>query len=865
MRGFPFVLKIVLLCAAAVYCTPAVGQSSVDQALKNLQRQKWQRSHDLLTKSLAKDSLNVTAKYVLAQYFFSEDNPAFHLDSAYRYANGSLSDFQNTSLKQRERLKKFPLDSLLLIDLRRRIDTAAFLVTKMHQTEKAWTDFIEHFSYFNSMHVALGLRDSVAFANAVQENTYQSFQNFFQRYPQAKEASAARDLYEKLLLEDRTADQTLASFEAFLSDYPESPYRAKVEQTIFEYKTASGEPETFIDFIQSNPASPFVRMAKNILFHLIPLAARDKQWPVEFSSDSLANVLQLEQGYWVRILKKKTFAFMDQDGNEISLAAADSLDQVQQCGNIDGDFVVLPDKIITKSGACIWKGKINDVEDLGSGFLLIGGESCASVIHKTGFKIGDDCIDDARMLNNKFIATKENNHWSIWTLTGRLLIGNKEEIFCARDVIGLKEGGKTKLLTAAKLAALPFQSDPGDTVAYEEVKSWNNDLIFVRNGTCSGLFSQSLQNFVTQKDQIITPAFFGVIAATGEGTCFYNTNGQTSMMFQEVIVRDPWIAVKDSLWRFLDPKTMGHFGNAYDTVIMYGPFAAGFRQDSTYILFDQNNFQKNLRPSEIEFVPGKDGSAFLMVTHGDRKIIYDRKGQKLFVTSFDKIQHAGNDLFIVVNKNEKRGMIGKNAKLLLPAEYDAIVPMSNGIFSLLKGGKFGLYDVVKKKKIPPAYHKNLTLYNHETLVAYKNGSYGFLKWDSKPLSKFEFAEIQFWNDTTALVKKNAHWMLYEITTNKVVLDEIKDLTWIRNSSTEKLAIVHQQASYGVVHNQNGTIIPISYNDIVNVGSDELPLYFTEKQVEEANIFVVLYYNSKGELLRTAVYDQDDYDKVYCNN
>ncbi|HZI24719.1 MAG TPA: hypothetical protein VFD46_06560, partial [Chryseolinea sp.] len=98
MRRFLFVLKIILPCAATVYCASASGQS-VDLALKNIHRQKWQRAHELLTKSLAKDSLNVTAKYVLAQYFFSERNPDHQLDSAYRHVNGAMSDFQGATLK----------------------------------------------------------------------------------------------------------------------------------------------------------------------------------------------------------------------------------------------------------------------------------------------------------------------------------------------------------------------------------------------------------------------------------------------------------------------------------------------------------------------------------------------------------------------------------------------------------------------------------------------------------------------------------------------------------------------------------------------------------------------------------------------
>jgi hypothetical protein len=340
--------------------------------------------------------------------------------------------------------------------------------------------------------------------------------------------------------------------------------------------------------------------------------------------------------------------------------------------------------------------------------------------------------------------------------------------------------------------------------------------------------------------------------------------GDTSKTFQQVMVREPWVAVKDSLWRFLDPKTMNYFSVGYDSIVMHGPFAAGFKQDSSFIFFNQTNCQKSLRPLGLEFVQGKDGYAFLVVDRGERKTIYDRNGQKLFTTTFDKIQFAGHDLFIV-HKKEKKGLLAKNGKLLLPVEYDAIVAMNNGIFSLLKSMKFGLFDAIKKKQIPPSSGKNLTPYNSQTITAYKNGLYGFLKWDNKPLSKFEFTEIQFWNDTTALVKKNSQWMLYEIKNNKVLLDEIRDVTYIRNSPMEKLAIIHQHANYGVIHNKKGTIIPITYSDVVNVGSEEKPLYFTEKQVEEASIFVVLYYNDEGELLRTAVYDQEDYDKLYCHS
>jgi hypothetical protein len=203
-------------------------------------------------------------------------------------------------------------------------------------------------------------------------------------------------------------------------------------------------------------------------------------------------------------------------------------------------------------------------------------------------------------------------------------------------------------------------------------------------------------------------------------------------------------------------------------------------------------------------------------------------------------------------------------KLLLPVAYDAIGTVNNGIVSLLKSMKFGLFDCIRKKLIPTYYAKNITPYNGSIVAAYKDGLYGFVGWDNKPLSKFEFNAIQFWNDTTALVKKDSQWMLYEIKTKKILLDQIKDLKMIRNTPTEKLAIIYQGSHHGVIHNQHGTIIPISYTDVINVGSADKPLYFTEKYVAEAAIFVVIYYNDQGKMVRKEIYDQEDYDKIFCS-
>ncbi|HZX74971.1 MAG TPA: hypothetical protein VFE57_11150, partial [Cyclobacteriaceae bacterium] len=70
---------------------------------------------------------------------------------------------------------------------------------------------------------------------------------------------------------------------------------------------------------------------------------------------------------------------------------------------------------------------------------------------------------------------------------------------------------------------------------------------------------------------------------------------------------------------------------------------------------------------------------------------------------------------------------------------------------------------------------------------------------------------------------------------------------------------------GVVSNVHGVVLPSNFSSIANVGSAEAPLYFAEKHVEEAEIYVVIYYDQHGKLIRRQVYEEDEYDKIVCED
>lgn len=863
MRSFQLVLKIIILCSATTFSISLKAQTLAGLALKNLERQKWQRAGELLSKALSKDSLNVTAKYVLAQYFFSDGNPAYHLDSAYRYSLEAMEHYSSLATKQRERLTKFPLDSTLLVEQRDKIETAAFHTATREHTEAAFNHFIDYFTSATALPRAIHLRDSIAFNTAATLNTYTGFQDFLTKYPTSALAGAARQNYETILFEVRTADKSLAAYENFLNEHPTTPFRSTIEQNIFEYRTASGIPDDFIRFIREYPTNTYVKKAGNILFHLVSASKRDSLLPSQFVDDSVRRVLELDHRYLTPFFHNKKYGLMNAAGIEIIPASLDSLDEAYHCGNIDEDLIVVNNAVIAKDGSVIWTGLVASVDDIGAGFLMLENGTCKTVIHKSGFALGPPCVDDARVLSGRIIALLDGGEWSLWTLGGRQLLSAIDDVRSFGSVVNLKRNNEIELMTLADLCELPVPSNVEGAGRFDTAEPWSHNLIMVNRKQVSALLDQSLNLLVPFGHHTLSASFFGGVVRDTTGAQAFNLEGKTSKRYQEIVVTKRWLAAKDSSWNLLDPITLQPVSGPYDSVTFSGSAAVAPRGDSTHILFNLNTTLGLKKVSEVEYIQATDSTFFLVISLGTEKKVYDHRGKKLFASSYDKLQYAGSDFFIG-HRKEKKALLTSAGKVILPAEYDAIGTVNNGKISLLKSMRFGMYDCLKNQLIKPAFDKNMAPYNASVVSANKDGLYGLVDWKSKPLTKFEFNEIEYWNDTTMLVKKNSKWMLYEIKTGNILLDDIRAINYIRNRMDDKLAIVYAGANHGVIHNRKGIVIPISFTDLVNVGSEAVPMYFTEKHVEEASIFVVIYYDHEGKFIRKEVYDQADYDSIFCH-
>jgi hypothetical protein len=861
-----YITRLIAVCLTVFSANTVSAQINTERtAFNRLQSGKWESSLRMLRKSLRKDTSNLEANYVLAHWFLSSGNPEFQVDSSFVYAKKANARYQQLSMRDKERVGKFPIDSVILQVLHERIDSSAFERAKRINSEESYNQFIEHFSTARQYNNAIELRDEVSFLEALKINTYQSFYDYFMRYPESHRAAEARDRHDKLLFEEKTRDKGLNSYKLFLQNYPSSPYASVTQKEIFERMTATGEPEEFFQYLNEYPQSLYTKLTKDILFHLFDEA--DEEPPTSIRSDSINNVIKLSAQFWVPFFKNNLFGLMDQEGQEVLAPQFEEIDADYKCGPIKDDILSFKSGIYSRSGRKLADSG-TQVTHIGFGFIQAERNGCRQLIHKSGARIVSACNEEYKIVGSNFIAARSGEIWKLHTLTGRALeIDNIHDVREIEGVIVITRKGKKILTTVSRLADCVNGNELKDELVFDDVVALDKDLLLVRNGSLEGVINNKLNFTIPLDRHSLTKTSFGLIEKSAAGSVVRGLAVDLEdRIWHHVIYHRDWLALSaEGNLRLFNISTRKMLVTEADS-IWFDRSLAFVQSDNTLKVYASASRSLELAPdSKIQFISARDSVQFFFTESKNKRTVFNlTSGDQLFTTDFELVESLGVGYFIV-SKGNKKGIMSRTGKVIVPVEMDAIVLNQAGQLSLLKNRKFGLFDLVSSKLIKPEYERNITLLNPNYLIAYKDGFYGLIGWNTKPVTEFEFSEIVPWSDSEIWVKKNRQWILINFLTQEEIINRVRDFTWLRKSSQESIVIIHQENYYGVISNRTGLIISPTFNEIINLGTPESPFYFTVKNVEEAEIYVVLYYNKDGKLVRRQAYEENEYERIYCDS
>lgn len=844
-------VSTLLLAMASVCEAQLVGERL---AWSNLGKERWLKTELQVRKALRKDSLNMGANYVYAWFFFTEGNPQFNIDSASAQTQRTLAYFKTLKGKEKERRLRAPFDSVGLYRLKNLIDSAAFYRAKEENTEEAYAFFIQQFASATQQVQAIELQHEVAFLNALKENTYQRFANYLEKYPNSQRKEEAKGRYEKLLFEAKTKDKRLLSYSQFLKEYPQSPYRLQTERQIFELTTASGEINSFEEYCLDYPQSPFAKQARDFLYHIY----KDKQQDVAaLLNDSLRAVWQNEKRTWFPVWKNGAYGFIDIEGDEKLISAADTLDVDVICEGFSQDVLRIGNKLMARNGKQL-ATDVEEMNELGSGFLKVKRNGVYTILHKSGLV----CLNyNATLIGQHFFLVSEKELSTLYTLAGRkILSGAWLQVLSFGAVVAFKTERGWQLISTKALGAYVNGGALSFTDYFEEVKLVAGDYLWVRSNSREALLSKELKLVLPFGDQTIQEVEKLLVVRTKEGARIF-AHEKLSTVVESVIVSKQWIVWHSKTSSVLENRlTQKRF--VYDSVAIRPLAFVGARND-TLFLHTENRIVSFSSSAQLEVFTIGENKLYAVVQQGSRTLL-SAQGEKLTTLICDKLEYAGANV-LVLTKKDKRTLVDLQGKAIPLTEFETFGNITTRDMAVLAKKKFGLLNNRTSQFIKPLYERSLFSYNDDLIVAFKDGAYGFITWENKPVGKFEFEEVRYWNDSVAWVRHNFSWRLLFLRDMTFQPGKISNYSLLQKTSGETLAIYGQDNYYGVMSNKSGIILEPTFTGIQNLGTPDEPLYFTEKFVEEAAIYVVIYYNEKGRQIRRQVFEEKEFERIKCED
>jgi hypothetical protein len=509
------------------------------------------------------------------------------------------------------------------------------------------------------------------------------------------------------------------------------------------------------------------------------------------------------------------------------------------------------------------------IQSIGLGFLIRNEQNCLRLIHKSGREIISECYEEYKIIDDHFIAAKRNEYYTLYTLAGRKLsLPGITQVAEAEGLIVITKSEKKIVNTVSQLAALADGNPFHDEFVFDEVLAVDKNSLLVRNSGLEGILDSSLNYIVPLGRHTLTKTPFGLIESENGRIAVHGLSTEfENRTYDNINYYRNWLILTDADKTQLVDIPSRQLVEADADSVWFDHSLTFVSKNNVHKVYLSPNHSLDLQAnSRIHFITSRDSVVQFFFTESKKKrtVFTLDKGEQLFVTELELVESIGRDYFVVAKGNRK-GVLGRNGKVVVPVEMDAIIHTDRNYLSLLRDKKFGLYELATRKYFKPVYERNPIPLDRNNLVVYKDGFYGLINFDSKPVTGFEFSEVQAWRDSLIWVKKDFQWRLLNYTTQKVLMDKVKDFSWIKNADEEKIAVIHRENYYGVISNRKGVLIPATFSEIINLGTTDQPFYFADKEVEEASIFVVVYFDKQGKLVRKQAYEEEEYERILCED
>lgn len=855
------------------------------KAFKLLEKGEYDKLAEMLQKSLEKDSTNAGAKYVFSLLYLTPKYREYNIDTSYYFINSAITDIGIHDEKAIENLQKLDITDSTLHLQKKQVEIHAFRRAKAKQTIDDYDYFLNHFNGAIQADSAVALRNTIAYDDAVRLNTYESFQYFIHTYPDAEQIDLAKNHYEKLLYEAMTKDRKLESYIRFLKNNEHTPFRDDAERNIFEISTADNDLDSYMQFLEQYPDSKMKRQALDFLYHCYKTNSSAEEFSNKFDilqkQDSLNKIAHAEIGSLMAIFEMDKYGFSKLNGEKTIDFTYTKIKEEYYCGNIAEDFLEVETDgekmIVSRLGGLIFAGDYDAVEDLGSGALKIEKDGQVGVYHKSGIPILDFKYEDAGLVANAFIKYKFNGKWGLKSFTNRDILSQKyDDIFSEGKFVLMENDGFYAVQNVGNLAKAANLNPPSLDFKYDDYELIFASQLLLFKDDMETVVDLDLKENIALGHQNFYELYDGWLVKKDNKYRIYDQifYPLSDLEFDKVDFNKSRAAIKyKSGWGMYNSNKNFPTTFNYDSVrFLSEQIGIIIKGDSTFAIFDNDllvdiSYSKEtklLRPTGLKSAQN-DIYAQYLLTKTSRGVYkaFNIHGLEILDGKYSSVDALGHE-YLVVERAGRKGLFHQSGTVALKVKYSAIGNYDRGYVSTLLNGKFGIYNYKKNVMLSAKYLKALKPFGNHYFIGTKGSSFGLVNLENQDVTGYKFDEILDWNDSVALVKQNDQWKLYDVKNDNYVFEGIDEYKVLRNDDEEKILLITKSSKSGILSNKHGEVVGATFNDIVNIGSLEHPVYFSEKYIQEAEFYVIIYYDETGKILRKQIFTEpEEYEKIYC--
>ena len=537
------------------------------------------------------------------------------------------------------------------------------------------------------------------------------------------------------------------------------------------------------------------------------------------------------------------------------------------CGDIRRDYLHLADRIIGAAQGLIYSGEVDQVYDLGFGLLkLVKGDN-AGLVHKSGRTILPIVYQEIKLLAGRYVAFKKNGFWELCTVTGYKLTPHAyKDIIVQGDFLLFEVDEGWVVQSYSSLDNYIQDKTPWPRNSFDDFELISDRELWVSKHGYETIMDENFQSLLSDRNGQIRISYHGYIVGEKGQYSFINNDFQVVKdSISQYVKSKSWLGVKkDSLWYL--HQSGKDIEIQVDSVQLLGDEFAWIQKKDTTMLLSKGEPHMIHNNQILTLISAINAGQYIHVK-SDKKhdnYILNSHGAKILTGEFEDVRAIGPQ-YLLFTRNGKRGMVSDSSQLLLKPTYDAIGSYKDGYVSLLKGQKFGIYNYSQKVYVPAEYERNVLPYNHDILIAIKNGRQGLIDKKNTRLSDFEYDDVKYWSDSAAFVKKSGTWSIYNFIAGEYVVEGIKSIKILPNDAGRHTCIVLKDSGYGVIDISGKEILSPTYNDIIPLGGTNEQVYFAEKHIAEASLYVVIYFDFAGHVIRKQTFDPDEYSLIYCDN